>query len=50
MRTFTFYWADGHISSESFDSDKELYEYIDAMSEDIQLDRYENENGMERWE
>lgn len=50
MRTFTFYWADGHISYESFETEQELVLFIEEMTEDVPLDRYENENGVERWE
>lgn len=43
MRTYIFYWADGHVSYESFSSNRELYDYIDQMSEEVPIDRYEEE-------
>lgn len=34
MKTYTFYWADGEVSSESFNSEGQVYEYLSAIEDD----------------
>jgi hypothetical protein len=34
MKTYRFKWADGEISYESFNSKKEVYQYLEAMEQD----------------
>lgn len=52
MKSFTFFWADGKKSYESFESEEELNEYLSSIEDetDVSLIRYENENGLEAWE